>query len=106
MKDPRLTPAEVAPTEDGARLRITWEDGAAHEYEPRALRLACPCAGCVDEMTGTPILQEQRVPQNVYPLEIHYVGRYALTFIWSDGHRTGIYPWDLLRRLGEGGGSP
>lgn len=102
MSDPRVTPREVTPTEDGSRLRITWEDGEIYEYEPRALRLACPCAGCVDEMSGAPLLQPGRVPENVYPLEIQYVGRYALTFVWSDGHRTGIYPWDLLRRLGEG----
>ena len=103
MKEPRLTPREVAPTADGARLRITWEDDAVHEYAPRALRLACPCAGCVDEMTGEALLRPGRVPEDVYPLEIQYVGRYALTFHWSDGHRTGIYPWDLLRRLGERG---
>lgn len=102
MADPRVTPREVVPTEDGARLRITWEDDQVHEYQPRMLRLACPCAGCVDEMSGAALLQPSRVPENVYPLEIQYVGRYALTFIWSDGHRTGIYPWDLLRRLGEG----
>ncbi len=103
MPDPKLTPAEVGPTEDGARLRIVWEDGAVHEHEPRSLRIACPCAGCVDELTGAALLLPERVPQDVYPLEIRYVGRYALTFVWSDGHRTGIYPWDLLRRLGESG---
>ena len=93
------TPLEVAPTEDGARLQIRWRDGHASEYEPRYLRLRCPCAGCVEEMTGRPILDPESVPGEVYPLAIRYVGRYAIRFDWSDGHGTGIYPFDQLRRM-------
>jgi DUF971 family protein len=97
--DARTTPLEVAPTEDGRRLRIRWADGHVSEYEPRYLRLQCPCAGCVEEMTGRKLLEPESVPEDVYPLEIRYVGRYALTFAWSDGHATGIYPFELLRDL-------
>lgn len=92
-------PAEIAPTEDEARLRIRWQDDHISEFEPRYLRLRCPCAGCVEEMTGRPILDPASVPAEVYPLSIHYVGRYALRFQWSDGHSTGIYPFDQLRRI-------
>lgn len=95
------TPSQVTPTEDGARLRIRWADGAVTEYLPRDLRLKCPCAGCVEEMTGRPLLDPASVPAEVYPLEIRYVGRYALQIDWSDGHGTGIYAFDLLRRLAE-----
>lgn len=101
MAEPRYTPEDIGPTEDGTRLRICWKDGRADEYEPRDLRLACPCAGCVEEMTGRPILVPEMVPQDVYPEAIHYVGRYALQFVWSDRHSTGIYPFEYLRRLGE-----
>jgi DUF971 family protein len=99
--DPRVRPAEIAPTEDGARLAITWQDGVRSEYEPRSLRLNCPCAQCVDEMTGIRTLRPDTVPADVYPEAIHYVGRYALQFVWSDGHSTGFYPFELLRRLWE-----
>jgi DUF971 family protein len=92
-------PAEIAPTEDGTQLRIRWRDGHVSEYGPRQLRLECPCAGCVEEMTGRPLLDPASVAIDVYPLAIHYVGRYALRFDWSDGHTTGIYPFTLLRRL-------
>jgi ATP-binding protein involved in chromosome partitioning len=105
MRDPAHRPTEVGPTEDGTRLRIRWADGRASEYEPRSLRLACPCAGCVEEMTGRPLLDPDSVPTDVYPLEISYMGRYALHFAWSDGHGSGIYPFDMLRRIGEGSGS-
>ena len=93
----RTTALEVGPSEDARRLRIAWKDGHVSEYEPRYLRLRCPCAGCVEEMSGRPLLDPDRVPADVYPLEIRRVGRYALGFTWSDGHATGIYPFTLLR---------
>ena len=99
MAEPRHTPVEIGPDEEGQKLRIRWQDDAVSTYAPRDLRLACPCAACVDEMTGKRILAPASVAADVYPLSIHYVGRYALQFIWSDGHQTGIYPFDYLRRL-------
>lgn len=93
----RYTPLEIGPTEDASRLRIRWKDGHVSEYEPRYLRLRCPCAGCVEEMTGRALLDPRTVPEDVYPRQIQHVGRYALQFDWSDGHRTGIYPFGLLR---------
>jgi DUF971 family protein len=92
-------PAEVGPTETGDRLRIRWRDGHVSEFEPLQLRLRCPCAGCIDEMTGRPLLDPGSVSPTVYPLTIEYVGRYALRFDWSDGHGTGIYPFTLLRAI-------
>jgi DUF971 family protein len=92
-------PRAVEPTEDGLRLRIEWQDGHASEYTPRYLRLSCRCAGCVEEMTGRPLLDAGSVPWDVHPLAIRYVGRYALRFDWSDGHATGIYSFELLRAL-------
>jgi DUF971 family protein len=100
-RDPRTQPVHVGPTPDGARLRIEWGDGAASELDPRTLRLLCPCAGCVDEMTGVRTLRPETVDEDVYPTAIHYVGRYALQFVWSDGHSTGIYTFEYLRELGE-----
>lgn len=96
---PEHTAAEVAPTEDGARLRITWRDGHVSEYEPRYLRLRCRCAGCIDEMSGRPLLDASTVPESVHPRSIDYMGRYALHFDWSDGHSTGIYSFEMLRGL-------
>lgn len=105
MTESRLRPDEVGPTEDGRRLRISWGDGTVAEYEPFLLRCRCPCASCVDEMTGIRILQPHAVARDVFPEAIQYVGRYALHFRWSDGHDTGIYSFELLRRLGDEKGS-
>ena len=103
MADPSVIPSEIGPTADGAALSIQWMDGSASILAPRLLRIRCPCARCVDEMTGQRILRPEDVAEDVYPVAIHYVGRYALQFVWSDGHSTGIYPFDYLRGIGDGG---
>jgi len=102
-RDPRYHPSEIGPSEDETKLRIVWGDGVAAEYVPRELRLLCPCAGCVDEMTGVRTLTPEQVVLDVYPSAIHYVGRYALQFVWSDGHSTGFYTYELLRGLWDNG---
>jgi DUF971 family protein len=101
--NPAHQPGDIGPNADGTRLTIAWADDAQASYAPRALRLACPCAGCVDEMTGLPILDPDAVSGDVHPTRIDYVGRYALRFLWSDGHSTGIYPFDYLRSLWDTG---
>ena len=37
------------------------------------------------------------VSDDIQPLDVQLVGRYALQFSWSDGHDTGIYPFEVLR---------
>ena len=65
----------------------------------RALRLACACARCVDEWSGAGRLDPATVPEDVHPLRIESVGRYAIQIHWSDGHDSGIYPFRRLRDL-------
>ena len=86
-------------------FRIEWKDGVVSEYKARALRLACPCASCIEEGTGRPLLDPATVPQDILLFGSELVGRYGLSFMWSDGHRTGIFAWPKLRELG-GSGSP
>ncbi|HSJ15366.1 MAG TPA: DUF971 domain-containing protein [Longimicrobiales bacterium] len=95
----RTTARRVVPSDDAARLRIEWADGHASEYAPRYLRLACPCAGCIEEMTGRRLLDPASVGPDIWPAAVRYVGRYALRFDFSDGHETGIYTFELLREL-------
>ena len=80
-------------------LLITWEDGHRSLYTFRDLRFYCPCAGCVDEMTGERTMTAEKISANIHALETAPVGRYALRFKWSDGHQTGIYSFELLRAL-------
>jgi DUF971 family protein len=91
-------PARITPFPNG-ELGLVWEDGHQSIYEGYALRCGCPCAGCVDEMTGIKVLKDSDVPKDVKPLEIHPVGRYGISIVWSDKHNTGIYTFARLRTL-------
>lgn len=81
--------------------KIVWVDGAVQSYDHRALRLACPCASCVNEMTGEKMVTEQAVPADVKVVEARPVGRYGLNLVFSDGHGSGIFTFDRLRELGK-----
>lgn len=89
---------KLAKTEDN-RLILHWTDGATSVFPYRDLRLACPCAACVDEWTKEPLLNPDNIPADVHPLRFFTVGRYAMGLEWSDGHKTGIYKYETLRNL-------
>jgi ATP-binding protein involved in chromosome partitioning len=78
-------------------LLIEW-DQAGHQgwFPARELRLACPCAACVEEMTGRPLLDPARVAAAIQPVSVALVGAYGLRITWSDGHSTGIYTFQML----------
>ncbi len=82
-------------------FRIEWKDGATADYKARDLRLACPCASCVEEGTGRPLLDPKTVRDDILLFGAELVGRYGLSFIWSDGHKTGIFAWPRLRELAQ-----
>jgi ATP-binding protein involved in chromosome partitioning len=95
-----VTPRDIR-REDADTLVIDWDDGVTTRYAVRELRLECPCAGCRDEVTGVRLLDPAKVPAGVRPLRLQSVGNYALKISWSDGHDTGIYTFDRLRRIAE-----
>ncbi len=92
---PPSVPKRIQRRDDG--IVIDW-DGAGHLafFEARALRLACPCAECVEEMSGRPLLDANRVPEGVRPVTLALVGAYGLKVQWSDGHGTGIFTFERL----------
>ena len=102
MSDPRRTTPTAIRQGSPDQLAIEWQDGHSSVYEVRALRLACACAVCVDEWTGDQRLDPAAVPEDVKPLRIESVGRYAIQITWSDGHESGIYPFARLRELDVG----
>lgn len=83
-------------------LGFDFDDGTRAVFRLRDLRLACPCALCVDENSGERLLDPKTVPDDISVESIQSVGRYAVGILWSDGHQTGIYPYDLLKRLTNG----
>ena len=88
---------EIALLPDG--IHIQWEDGHQGYHEHRYLRSQCCCARCVNEMTGKRIILLGDISSGVEAVEWMQIGNYAVQFLWSDFHETGIYPFTLLRDL-------
>jgi len=93
-----IEPTKVIDEQDG-RITIEWSDGRSSSFNARQLRIACPCAGCVNEWTGEKILKDDAIPADVDLSHTSLVGRYALNFHFSDGHETGIFSFRYLREL-------
>ena len=93
---------------EGTGMQIDWRDGHRSTWSFAWLREACPCATCHDERekegraVGVPkpqpaaLLPLYKAP--VRPDTVQQVGNYAVSFGWNDGHTSGIYSWDYLRR--------
>jgi ATP-binding protein involved in chromosome partitioning len=92
-------PAEMltALDQDSIGLRLRWADGMVQHLAPRDLRIACRCAQCRNEVTGTQILNPATVPLDIRLTRVWSVGNYALGLAFSDGHDTGIYTFPSLR---------
>ncbi len=84
-------------TSDG--VIVSWDDGHVSEYGAKYLRVNCGCAECVEEWSQRKILDPATVPADIHAEDYMTVGRYAVQFLWSDAHFTGIYPFDMLRAL-------
>lgn len=95
-----IEPREIM-QEGNAGLRITWADDRVCHFQAAPLRRACPCAQCVNEWTGQRTLKPETISEEMEIKDLSIVGRYALNFIWSDGHETGIYSFRYLRDLCE-----
>lgn len=86
----------------GGELALAFPDGEERFLGLPLLRRACPCAGCQGEpdALGRVIRPEPQVGQGGHDLvKIEPVGGYALQLFWGDGHSSGIYSFDYLRRL-------
>ena len=89
-------------------IKIDWKDRHHSEYPLAFLRDECPCASCTGAHGTEPQKTDYSVPSNdPFPmykpvlrmLNVEQVGAYAMRIDWSDGHNTGIYSFDYLRRI-------
>lgn len=104
-----VAPAKVRVQQTtGEGLEIVWKDGHRSHWTFAWLRDACPCATCHEEREtqGREPGEAKSKPATVLPLyqapprpvSSAPVGKYAISFNWNDGHTSGIYSWDYLRR--------
>lgn len=96
-----VPPQSLKALKDKRAFEIAWPDGQTFDVPFKLVRCECPCAQCIDEITGIRLLRPDTIPDDVHPVQLGYSGNYALKVVWSDGHASGIFTWDRLRRLCE-----
>jgi DUF971 family protein len=101
----KMSPLKIK-VENKTHLRIIWQDNSETMLPLKYLRNECPCANCKGE---TILLKTYRPPAtqtlsgNSYLIKnIQIVGDYAIQITWNDGHNTGIYSWEYLKKLESG----
>ena len=104
---PELVPVSIERDENNG-IVITWNDGNRSTWTAGQLRDACPCATCREKRRGEaekkeskPTLLPVLSAAEARPLTIESmnpVGSYAYNIAFSDGHNSGIFTFDLLRK--------
>lgn len=82
-------------------FQIVWNDGAESIFTAFELRIASRSADNMDEMTGERLVPIEKIDKNVRVVKWDRVGNYAIRFVFSDGHATGIYSFDYLREISK-----
>ena len=86
-------------------LLITFSDNSEAIVRLKHMRQKCPCASCEGEKDALgniykgpePILNESSfIVSGIQP-----VGYYGLRPFWKDGHSTGIFTSELLKKLSD-----
>ncbi|MBI5387272.1 MAG: DUF971 domain-containing protein [Verrucomicrobia bacterium] len=87
----------------GGELAIKWDDGGESFIPLEKLRRACPCAGCRGEVDIMGQLHKgpdrPLGPPSFQLLRIVPVGTYAVQPVWGDGHNSGLYAFEYLKRV-------
>ena len=89
----------------GDELAIKWDDGKESFLKLEALRRHCPCAGCkgeVDVMGNLYKNPDKPLSAAAFQLrKFSVVGGYGIQPTWGDGHASGIFSFDYLKRMAE-----
>jgi DUF971 family protein len=86
----------------GRDFAISWNDGTESFIELEGLRRACPCAACggePDVLGNVARPSVSYVPASFELKRFNMVGGYAVQPHWGDGHDSGLYSYQYLRRL-------
>ncbi len=95
-KTPR--PTEITLHQQSGVLDLAFDDGKRYALPVEYLRVFSPSAEVRGHGPGQEVLQVGKSTVGIKAIEP--VGVYAVKFVFSDGHDTGIYSWEYLRELG------
>lgn len=98
-----MTPQPPRPTEiklhqASRHLEVAFDDGRSFDLPCEYLRVFSPSAEVRGHGPGQEVLQTGKREVNITAIDP--VGAYAVKFVFSDGHDTGIYSWEYLYDLG------
>lgn len=91
-------PTEVHLHQAEKVLDITWDDGTTNRFALAYLRGWCPCAVCQGHFAAKMVFQ---TGVDTRLIDVEPVGGYAMRLHWGDGHKSGIYAFDYLRRIAQ-----
>jgi len=96
-----MRPADIQ--QIGNELAIKWDDGSESFIPLKTLRRCCPCASCqgeADILGNVYKNPQQKLAPSAFQLaRLVTVGGYAIQPVWEDGHTTGIYSFEYLRKI-------
>ena len=94
-----IWPVEIRCNAARDQLTVCFERGVTVELSAELLRVESPSAEVQGHGPGqkqTPVGKQDVTITKIIP-----VGSYAVRLVFSDGHDTGIYSWDLLHDYGQ-----
>jgi DUF971 family protein len=92
-------PTEIKLHQKSREMELTFADGSNFRLSYEFLRVYSPSAEVRGHGPGQETLQTGK--RNVDITAVEQVGNYAIQPVFSDGHDSGIYSWDLLYGLGK-----
>jgi DUF971 family protein len=98
MSTPTPALTKISPSENH-HLSLIFDNGEEFNVAYLDLRFECPCANCVDEITGHRTLKRGSIKPDIKPMKVEPIGNYAIAIKWSDGHSTGMYHFDRLYEI-------
>ncbi len=92
-------PTEIKLHQKSRMLEIAFDSGERFELSYEYLRVFTPSAEARGHGPGQEVLQTGK--RDVSIERIEPVGNYAIRPVFSDGHDSGFYSWDILYNLGK-----
>lgn len=91
-----MHPVDIHLDSSSGTLAIRWSDDRTSRFALKFLRGWCPCAVCQGHFAA------EMTWQGSAPAELETVepvGSYAIRPVWADGHKSGMFAYEYLRRI-------
>lgn len=99
-------PTGITYRREANELELSYDDGSSHVFSSEYLRVFSPSAdvrghGSTKDGSGAADFTLPLDKQSIKIVRIEPVGNYAIRLVFSDGHSSGIYSWQVFAELAE-----